>query len=480
MTRSLRSIGFALLCITAAFGGALVGSRTHADVGPFDATASLRFSLTGDTVVQLAPLGSLRLDTHDGPLELAVTADEIDAAEAQELIERGVELDTVEAEIAADARRTVRTLALRAAGGALLAAAGIALLRGGGRRRIAAALAAAVAVVAGCAATARATWEPRALAQPTYSGLLAIAPQAIGSLEEVRAQYDAYRSQLTALIANLSTLYRTASDLPAFAPAADTVRVLHVTDLHLNPQSFDLIDQVSRQFRVDVIADTGDINDWGTALEGRFVESIGDLDVPYLFVRGNHDSTATAEAVASQPNAIVLEGTVSEVAGLRFWGIGDPRFTPDKSEEIDLDEQAEVATRFARRVQRMVAADRPVDVVLVHDPRMAERLTDEAGVVLAGHTHDASVERLSEESLLLVEGSTGGAGLRTLKDGDPQPLTTTVLYFDRKTGELRAYDRISVDGIGQTGARIQRHLVEPGEADPTENLEPSTRRLEQR
>ena len=479
MTR-LRSLGFAILCVAAAFSGALLGSRTHAEVGPFDATASLRFSLTGDTVVQLAPLGSLRLDTHDGPLELAVTANEINAESARDLFEGEADLNAVEADVAADARRAVRTLALRAAIGAVLGAAAIALLRGGGRRRLAAALAAAVVVTAGCAATARATWEPRALAQPTYSGLLEIAPQAIGSLEDVRAQYDAYRTQLTALIANLSSLYRTASDLPAFAPAEDTVRVLHVSDLHLNPQGFDLIEQVARQFRVDVIADTGDINDWGTAVEGRFVESIGGLDVPYLFIRGNHDSAATATAVASQENAVVLEGSVHEVAGLRFWGIGDPRFTPDKSEELDLDDQADVAARFARRVPRLVRAAQPVDVVMLHDPRLAEKLTDEATVVLAGHTHEASVERLSDESLLMVEGSTGGAGLRTLKGGDPMPLTCTVLYFDRDTGRLRAYDRIAVDGLGRTGARIQRHVVERLDADTVDAADPSTRRIEQR
>ena len=478
MRQGLRSVGFAVLCLTAALAGAVAASRTSAEVGPFDATASLRLSPTGDTVVQLGLLGSLRLDTHDGPLELTLTADEIDTTKAQELIEAGVELDAVEADIAADARRLVRTLAVRAAAGAILAAAGIALLRGGGRRRLLAASATAILVVAGCAATARVTWEPRALAQPTYSGLLEIAPQAIGSLEEVRAQYDAYRSQLTGLIANLSTLYRTASDLPAFAPASDTVRVLHVSDLHLNPQAFDLIDQVARQFRVDAIADTGDINDWGTPFEARFVERIGDLAVPYLFIRGNHDSAETAAAVALQPNAIVLEDDVREIAGLRFWGVGDPRFTPDKSDEIDIDEQAEIATRFARRVQRRVTAARPVDVALVHDPRMASRLTDEVGTVLAGHTHEASVEELSERTLMFVEGSTGGAGLRTLDDGDPLPLTCTVLYFDSETGRLRAYDRITVDGIGRTGARIQRHLVEQVEDDVSG--QPQNRRLQQR
>lgn len=460
VTARLRSVGFALLCLAAALGGAIAAGRTRADVGPFNATVSLRLSLTGDTVVQFAPLGSLRLDTHDGPVGLAVAAGEIDVSEGQKLIERGAGFAEVEAEIAADARSALQGVAMRAVAGAIAGALVVALLRGGGRRRLAVAATAGLFVVAGTASVARVTWEPRAFAQPTYSGLLTIAPQAVGTLEDVRARYGAYRTQLTALITNLSQLYRTASDLPAFAPQEDTVRVLHVSDLHLNPQAFDIIEQVSRQFRVDLVADTGDINDWGTPLESRFVDRIGDLDVPYVYVRGNHDSSATAAAVAAQPNALVLEDEVMEVAGLRFWGVGDPRFTPDKSEEIGVDEQADVAARFARRVQRRVAAASSVDVVLVHDPRVAVELTDETKVVLAGHTHEASAKRVSDRALLLVEGSTGGAGLRGLEEGDPVPLSCSVLYFDRDTGELRAYDRIVVDGLGGTGVRIERRVVE--------------------
>jgi hypothetical protein len=39
-----------------------------------------------------------------------------------------------------------------------------------------------------------------------------------------------------------------------------------------------------------------------------------------------------------------------------------------------------------------------------------------------------------------------------------------VLYFDPDTDELLAYDRISVKGVGETGATIDRHiLVEDGD-----------------
>ena len=43
----------------------------------------------------------------------------------------------------------------------------------------------------------------------------------------------------------------------------------------------------------------------------------------------------TAAAVARQPNAIVLDNTITTVAGLTIAGIGDPRFTPDKEPSAD-------------------------------------------------------------------------------------------------------------------------------------------------
>jgi hypothetical protein len=58
-----------------------------------------------------------------------------------------------------------------------------------------------------------------------------------------------------------------------------------------------------------------------------------------------------------------------------------------------------------------------------------------------------------------VEGSTGGAGLRGLEGEYPEPLTCTVLYLDPDTGELQAYDEITLGGLGETEVTIQRVVV---------------------
>jgi hypothetical protein len=62
----------------------------------------------------------------------------------------------------------------------------------------------------------------------------------------------------------------------------------------------------------------------------------------------------------------------------------------------------------------------------------------------------------------MVEGSTGGSGLRALMPEDgPAPIQLSVLYLDRDTAELRAYDHIVLGGLGQTSAEIDREIVEP-------------------
>jgi hypothetical protein len=159
---------------------------------------------------------------------------------------------------------------------------------------------------------------------------------------------------------------------------------------------------------------------------------------------------------------VVLDGDPVTIAGLRFWGAPDTRYTPNKDQPTGKEAEREQAVAAAPRVARQLAADEPpsVDIVMVHDARMAADLGGDVPLVLAGHSHDAREGSIGP-TRLLVEGSTGGSGLRSLRGEQPEPLTCTVLYFDPTTDRLVAYDRITVRGLGETSARIDRHVVDP-------------------
>jgi predicted MPP superfamily phosphohydrolase len=198
---------------------------------------------------------------------------------------------------------------------------------------------------------------------------------------------------------------------------------------------------------------------------------VGDLGVPYVFIRGNHDSAITTAVLALEQNVTVLDYSGTTVDGVAVVGAPDPRFTPDKSTGDD-DFPVEELARTGERLADVADDLDPLPVIaMVHDPRQAPALDGVAPVVLAGHTHNREVSELDGGTLLMVQGSTGGAGLRGLQGEYPEPLTCTVLYVDRTDGTLRAYDDITLGGLGLTEATIQRTLVDPPDQ---EGAEPGT------
>jgi hypothetical protein len=68
------------------------------------------------------------------------------------------------------------------------------------------------------------------------------------------------------------------------------------------------------------------------------------------------------------------------------------------------------------------------------------------------------VQQVADGTLLLVEGSTGGAGLRGLQGEKPTALECSVLYFDSESHQLQAWDEITVGGLGSSSVTVERHV----------------------
>ncbi len=450
-----RWLGRVVLTVAGALLGVVLLGHVEEPLGPFDAT----FALTptgGGATVEIPPLGALDVDAFDGPLGLDVQLTRVDEARVRALVADPRRIDGLVDQVSADLQdavvRLVWVSAAAAVGGAALTS--LVVLR---RRReplLAAGL--SVALLAGTAGLGAVTWRPEALSSPTYTGLLVNATTLIGDARDVVARFDAYRASLEDLVGNVSTLYATISTLPAPARADDTVALLHVSDLHLNPAGFDLVRQVVDQFDVDGVLDTGDITDWGSEPENRLVSSIGQLGVPYVYIRGNHDSATTAGLVAAQPNATVLDDSATTVAGLTVVGARDPRFTPDPATDGDTESLEQTGEDLAEVAEELPD---PPAIAMVHDPEQAPPLDGVVPLVLAGHTHEREVDTLDDGTLLMVQGSTGGAGLRALQGEYPEPLTCTVLYLDATTGALVAYDDITLGGLGETEVTIVRQAA---------------------
>jgi predicted MPP superfamily phosphohydrolase len=481
----------AVAVVGAALGWALAPG-SQAFVGPIEVQVEVRPSLTPGVHVQLPPVGEVTFDTHVAPVAVNASVLSVDLEQAQQLIASPQGLLALQL-TAPDVLRDAATQAVAWAVGCALAGAlllGLAIYRITWRPVQTTAI--ALVLLLGLGVLTAGTFDAAALRQPRFTGLLSSAPYIAGEGRDVAERLESYRSGLADFVQSVTTLYAVAGRLPVLPGGAETTTVLHVSDIHLNPLGFDLADRLVDQFAVDAVVDTGDITTWGTGVESSTLSRIGDLGVPYVFVRGNHDSAATQAAVAEQPNAVVLDDESTEVAGLVFSGIGDPRFTPD-GEVTEEGDDRDLVRGSSEELAELVTS-RPgasgVDVALMHDPGALDPLFGEVPLVLAGHYHRRIVRLDESGTRVMVQGSTGGAGitaagLARLGEGAPLALTATLLYFassGERQDQLVAYDEVTVGGLALASVTIERTVVgeddEPGTVTDEQlvpgDLEPGT------
>ncbi|MGH8823727.1 MAG: metallophosphoesterase family protein [Jiangellaceae bacterium] len=452
-----------LAALVGAWLALVVAGTTHAAVGPFGVDAAIKPAWGGETVLEVDPIGTLVLDTHNAPLEVGVSVRTVDVERVRDIVNDPTSLSGIDDRVVEDLQDVLLRAAVRAAVVALIGAlvVGGLVLRSWRRALIAGAV--ALGIVAGSYGLAALTFDRDAVREPRFTGLLTTAPQLVGSAEAIASNFDAYADQLASIVTNVGRLYDTALTLPTFAPDDDTIRLMHVSDLHLNPSAWDVIRAVAEQYDVDVIVDTGDIADHGTGPESAYVTPIAGLGRPYVFVKGNHDSIVTQAAVAENANAVVLAGDPVDVAGLTFIGAPDPRFTPDQTTRGTADQDLRRSTEELADEARSL--DPHADILVFHDPTYAELFDGAAPLVLAGHAHRRQTVVLDEGTRVMVQGSTGGAGLRALEGEDPTPVTLSVLYLNPESRQLVAWDDITLGGLGLTSAEIQRHLADEDNDD---------------
>lgn len=477
-------MGWVLLAISVGIVGSWLGLRlagaTHVSTGPFQVRLSSDIG-PGATKIELPPFGSVSANTHDSPIRLNATLEDIHIQSLKQSLEdQG--LDRLVATIERDAVSAVKAYAIKAflvaiVGAALLA---LAVFRTRWRLVVIAVLTGGL-LVGGSELVAVATYRTSAFRAPTYSGSLALAPDMIGPLTDAGADIDYFRVELAQVVDGATRAYTTIEQNPL--GRKDEIRILHISDMHLSPLGEDLALQLAEGFNVDAVLDTGDVSSFGTPMENVVLASIAKFRVPYIFVRGNHDSKKTQEAIAQIANAKVLDGTTAKVAGLSIYGLGDPTFTGEKTGPSDPQAFAEAAAVAGQQVLADVQSMlHPPDIVAVHDDRMAGSVAGLVPLVVSGHFHQQRAE-VVYGTLYLRDGTTGGAGFETFLPEEGEPLSAEILHFRPATGgqppQLIAYDVI--EQFPASGdLTLTRHLVSkqfgqltPSPADALSSPSPS-------
>lgn len=463
MRSAARNAARALAGVTGASLGMTLAGRSRRWLGPIQVSARTALALGGGTRLEIPPAGSATLATHRGLLQVRVIATDVDPKRAEGLLRMPsgdadsqdvkAQLHALLTEAGTEAKALGTVLAARSAAAGIGGAAVLGALALRRPSDAAASAAAGAAALLSAAALAAATADRDAWREPKLSGVLTKAPLILGDLQTAPQRVDMYRAQLADLLRTGTGVYRRIATLPE-PPPADAIRLLHISDIHLSPAAFPLTRALIDEYRVDAVIDTGDLVDWGTPAEEAFAQQIADLAVPYVFVKGNHDSDGVARAVAKQPNATVLElgAEPVEVAGVRFAGMADPRFTPDKTTGDDHAEHrvSDKAELFALQLR-----DADVDIALAHDPAVARALDGVVPLLLAGHTHKRSVRR-SGDTTVLVQGTSGGSGLRGVQQDPPTPVSLSIVYLERATKRLWGADEVTLGGIGSVTLSVVR------------------------
>jgi predicted phosphodiesterase len=445
-----------------------VGFLAHLDarIGPATLRLSARPAVTGSSRLAVPPFGSVSARTHFGPLEFRATLDDVDVQALGGVIDRSPrssdpdELAATLRPLEAQARRAVVLFVLRMVALGLLGGAVAVLLFP--RRTW---LRLARCVVGGLLGTALllgpslATFDISAFRAPRYEGALEYAPTLIGDVRTGLKRLHTLREQMALISQNLNRAYAALSE-PAPDLGSGTIRILHVSDVHLNPAGFDLAQRLARQFEVAAVVDTGDMGTWGLSFEPSVAARLKEFDVPYVFVKGNHDSPDVAQAVAGNRNARVLNWSSTQVAGIRFFGVGDPTFSPGKGYRVEefekLKEERSIAV--GRAIDTQVP---PVDVLLVHDPRLATYALGHVATVLDGHLHSFGTE-VTNGTREIRSGTLGGAGPDGLRADQPVPYAAEVLYFDPVTRRPIGVDRIAVQSL-ESSFSVDRELLPEGQ-----------------
>jgi len=474
--RAARIVVFVLATTVGVVGawlGLAVAGRSNVTAGPFEVRAGVQFG-SGLTEVALPPLGHLTAATHIAPLRLTFSLQSVRVGQLSDLVRSGG-VDAVVTSMQQGLTSRLVTIALRALGVGLLGALVLAALVYRTRwRLIAVALTAALVATGGSELATRMTYQVSAFQRPAFSGSLVLAQQLIGPVRTAADRLEAFREELGAVVTGAARVYASIPATPIGAP--NEIRVLHISDIHDSPLGIEYAQRLAAAFDVGFVLDTGDLTSFGLPPEALILDAIPEFRVPYVFVRGNHDSHALQEEMQRIPNAIVLDGATREIDGITVYGLGDPEFTPDKNSILS-DEQFAVAVRAAGAVvaTEISVLPRPPDIVAVHDDRMAEAVAGKVPLVVSGHFHAQSARDV-DGTLFLRIGSTGGAGANAFTLTGGVPLSAEILHFQPGPSPvLVGYDVVTQSP--ETGSiSFVRHLVQPEplpSPTPSESFSPS-------
>lgn len=459
--KMFRPIGIALTAILGALLFVyLFGSAVYEIKGVVFKVSTIP-SLQGTTVIELSPFGSISAPTHEIPFELHLRLDYIGTDLADSIFNVENEgknlLDELRDKISALLIPfALRQVTVGAAGAFLLV---ILLWRPKFRYTLLSTFAGAL-IIALLFAGAAKTYNIDAFREPDYDGVIALAPDFIPEPEKILDKLSLVQNQTRKVIGNIQNLMSSTNSLSILADPEKhgaLNKILLVSDLHSNPIGIAFISELAKNFEVDFILDAGDLTDFGSEIETKVTAGLNELNVPYVFCPGNHDTPEIIEFIKSLDNAYVLDGNIIEIKGMRISGISDPmsssnKVEPDNPEDWSILLQSQTDTLLSN-----LEKEPNIDIAAVHNPEAALNLSGFYPLVVYGHTHQQDIDIINN-STILNPGTSGAAGVRGLYADNIIPYSAMILYLKPGNPPL-AVDTIKYDPLSDR-FYIERKLLQ--------------------
>jgi predicted phosphodiesterase len=296
-------------------------------------------------------------------------------------------------------------------------------------------------------------YQPENFSTFTTDGLLARIYDSRTLLNDIEARSQQMEPFITSILTLSTELQETFVNPEAGEEIAS--KFLLVSDIH-GVNQYAMLKKIIDEQGITAVIDTGDLVNFGYGEElvtSNLDSGIASLGVPYLFIKGNHDSSspqslelssrlsAIDNVVLLQPDSNgYLEATIN---GTTIAGFNDPRYYGDSNTNNEATEEA-AADRFNQSF-----ADEPVpDIVATHSP-LASQAIQQAGLTINGHMHRSALT----DNHIQVGSFTGGGLFHHVPESEEessinQPYMFDILAFDTSC-QLQSLTRFSFRSIIQ-------------------------------
>ena len=425
---------------------------------------SFAFHHTGQTMINIPPLGQITAATHDFPIRLIIQLQEIDIYALEEMAALPEDIYSL---FIQEMRRDFSFFIIRLLLTGVLASITVTAIFFNTHRK--------TLLMAGLITLLFLSfnllgvyffYQPDAFAEPVFSGTLSSAPWMMDLISESLFRIEELSLKMQTMADNLYILFEKIEGLEPLKTDGEVITILHVSDIHNNVVALNLIQSIVDNFNPDFIIDTGDMVDYGTPLEAELVSEIQNLKTPYIFLPGNHDSPRVTQILKQLDNVIILKEKYT-YNGLRIVGVPDPLAA--KSEfrsptETEIEENTEQIKKIIQQQEQ------PPHIIAVHNHQIAHNLKRAAPLVLHGHTHSKEVT-IDKETIILNAGTTGASGIRSLETTGGTPPYTMILLRIKKTDShfvLQALDKVTISDLDQ-GFVLKRILTNRKLIPPNNN-----------